>query len=37
MLLSHKRKEIGSLVMIWMNLESVIQSKVRERGKNTVY
>ena len=33
MLLSHKRKEIGSFVVMCMNLESVIQSEVRKREK----
>ena len=31
-LLSHKKSEIGSFVIMWMNVESVIQSK-SEREK----
>ena len=33
-LLSHKGNEIGSFVETWMNLESVIQSEVRQKEKN---
>ena len=33
-LLSHKRNEIESLVMRWMDLESVIQSEVSRKEKN---
>ena len=33
-LLSHKRNETGSFVVMWMNLESVIQSKVSQKEKN---
>ena len=29
-----KRKEIGSFVEMWMDLESVIQSEVRQKEKN---
>ena len=36
-LLSYKKEIIGSLVMMWMNLESVMQSEVRKRKTNTVY
>ena len=32
-----KRNEIGSFVETWMDLEIVIQSKVRKRKTNTVY
>ena len=32
--LTIKRDEIGSFVMMWMNLESIIQSDVSEKGKN---
>ena len=31
---STKRKEIGSLVETWMNLESVIQNEVSQKDKN---
>ena len=34
---SIKRNEIGSFVVMWMNLESVIQSEVRQKEKNIVY
>ena len=33
-LLSHKRNEIGSFVEMWMDLETVIQSEVRQKEKN---
>ena len=33
-LLSHKKNEIESVVVRWMNLESVIQSEVRKRKIN---
>ena len=33
-LLSHKRNETGSFVEMWMDLESVIQSEVRQKEKN---
>ena len=33
-LLSHKRKEIGSFVETWMDLETVIQSEVSQKEKN---
>ena len=29
-----KRNKIGSFVMMWMNLESVIQSEVSQKEKN---
>ena len=32
-----KRKEIGSFVETWMNLETVIQSEVSEREKQISY
>ena len=32
-----KRKETGSFVEMWMDLESVIQSEVRKRKTNIVY
>ena len=32
-----KRKEIGSVVELWMDLESVIQSEVRKRKTNIIY
>ena len=32
-----KRNEIGSFVETWMDLESVIQSEVRQRKTNIVY
>ena len=32
-----KRKEIGSFVETWMNLETLIQSEVRKRKTNIVY
>ena len=32
--LTVKRDEIGSFVMMWMNTESVIQSKVSQKEKN---
>ena len=35
-LLDHKKNEIELFVMSWMDLESVIQSEVRERKTNTV-
>ena len=31
---SIKRNKIGSFVMMWMNLESVIQSEVSQKEKN---
>ena len=36
-LLNHKKIKIESFVMMWMNLESVIQSEVRKRKTNIVY
>ena len=32
--LAIKRNEIGSFVEMWMDLQSVIQSKVRQKEKN---
>lgn len=32
-----KRNEIESVVVRWMNLESVTQNKVRKRKTNTIY
>ena len=32
-----KRNEIGSFIVRWMNLESVIQSEVSQKEKNNVY
>ena len=32
-----KRKEIGSFVEMWMDLESVIQSEVSQKEKNISY
>ena len=34
---SIKRNEIGSFVETWMDLETVIQSEVRNRKTNTIY
>ena len=34
MLLSHKRKESGSFVVMWTNLESVVQSELSQRERN---
>ena len=36
-LLTIKWNEIGSLVKMWMDLETVIQSEVRKRKTNIVY
>ena len=33
-LLSHKKKEIGSFVETWIDLETVIQSEVSQKEKN---
>ena len=33
-LLSHKRNNIGSFIETWMELESVIQRKVRQKEEN---
>ena len=33
-ILAIKRNEIGSFVVMWMNLESVIQSEVSQKEKN---
>ena len=33
-LLSHKKNEIESVVVRWMNLESVIHSEVSQKEKN---
>ena len=35
-ILAIKRNETGSFVVIWMNLESVIQSEVRKRKTNII-
>ena len=35
--LSHKRNTSESVLMMWMNLESIIQSEVRKRKTNIVY
>ena len=32
-----KRNKTGLFVVMWMNLESVIQSKVSQKEKNTIY
>ena len=32
-----KRNEVWSLVELWMDLESVIQSEVRKRKTNIIY
>ena len=32
-----KRNEIGSFVEMWMDLEIVLQSKVRKRKRNIIY
>ena len=32
-----KRNEIGSFVEMWMDLETVIQSEVNKKEKNTIY
>ena len=32
-----KRNEIGSFIETWMNLETVIQSKVSQKEKNKYY
>ena len=34
MLLHHKKKEIGSFVETWIDLETVIQSEVSQKEKN---
>ena len=36
-LLRHKRKEVGSFVVMWMNLESVIQSKKEKKSYINAY
>ena len=33
-LLKHKRKEIGSFVVMWMNIEFVVQSEASQKEKN---
>ena len=33
-LLSHKKKHMGSFVETWMDLETVIQSEVSQKEKN---
>ena len=35
-LFSHKRNEIELFVVRWMDLESVIQSEISQKEKNTV-
>ena len=35
--LSHKKEQIGSFVMLWMNLESVKQSEVNQKEKKISY
>ena len=32
-----KRNKIGAFVMMWMNLESVIQSELSQKEKNAYY
>ena len=32
-----KRNEVGSLLELWMDLESVVQSEVRKRKTNIIY
>ena len=32
-----ERNEIGSIVVMWMSLEPVIQSKVSQKEKNILY
>ena len=36
-LLSHKRNKIGSFVVMWMDLGSVIQSVVSQKKTNIIY
>ena len=36
-LLSHKRNAFETVLMRWMNLESIMQSEVRKRKINIVY
>ena len=33
-LLSHKRETFESVLMSWMNLESIIQSEISQKEKN---
>jgi len=33
-ILTHKKKQIESVVVRWMNLESIIQSEVSQKEKN---
>ena len=33
-LLSHKRNKIGSFVVMWMNIEFVVQSEASQKEKN---
>ena len=33
----YKRNEIGSFVVVWMNLEPVIQSEGSQRNTNIIY
>ena len=35
-LLNHKRKEFESVLVKWMNLELVIQSKVSQKEKTSI-
>ena len=32
-----KREKTGSLVFIWLDLESVVQSEVGQKQENTIY
>ena len=36
-LLSHKRNAFESVLMRWMNIESVMQSEVSQRKTNIIY
>ena len=36
-LLGHKKNELESVLVMWMNLEPVIQSEVNQKEKNTEY
>ena len=36
-LVSSKKNEIGSFVVMWMDLESIIQSEVSQKEKNIIY
>ena len=35
-LLSHKKEQIGSFVVMWMNLESVTQSEVSQKEERNI-